>query len=453
MNSVIRVVMVALVFVGSDASAVVYTVRSDGTGDHPTIQAAVDACEEGDIVELADGTYVGDGNRDITLIATLATIRSQSGNPEACVIDCGGSEEEPHQGIAFRAGGGLSLEGVMIRGGFAITYDDYGGAVSCDLSSPAISNCIFKGNTAYIGGGLACISCSPTIHSCSFIENTALNGGGIDCHYSSPTLTACTFTGNVAENHGGGLYAYMSSTTLTDCVFSANSGTQNGGGCYLIDSTARLEHCTFSGNTTDDRGGGLHCNDSEGQLINCSMYANSAFHGSGACVHSHGSLSIESTVIVYGFGSTAAIRDGSSDLLFTCSNIYGNEGGDWLNVIAAQLGEDGNISEDPLFCGAEGGDFTLSVSSPCASFSPPNEECDLIGAWPVGCDFEILACCVEQECQLTSEEDCNSLGGEWMIDPPQMSCEPNPCLTPVMKTTWGGIKTLFRSGVRESEQP
>lgn len=88
--------------------------------------------------------------------------------------------------------------------------------------------------------------------------------------------------------------------------------------------------------------------------------------------------------------------------VLTCCDIYGNQG-DWVGPIAGQYGIAGNISEDPFFCNAEAGDFTLHADSPCAPFTPPNPECDLIGAWPVGC---------------------------------------GP--TPTLEATWGVIKALFR---------
>lgn len=68
-----------------------------------------------------------------------------------------------------------------------------------------------------------------------------------------------------------------------------------------------------------------------------------------------------------------------------CSDVFGNEGGDWTGCIAEQYGIGGNISLDPWFCSPEEGDFRLHEDSPCAPFSEPNPECDLIGAWPAGC--------------------------------------------------------------------
>ena len=49
----------------SVAAAETYVVKPDGTGDFPTIQAAIDAAYHGDVIELTDGVFTGDGNRDL----------------------------------------------------------------------------------------------------------------------------------------------------------------------------------------------------------------------------------------------------------------------------------------------------------------------------------------------------------------------------------------------------
>jgi hypothetical protein len=68
-----------------------------------------------------------------------------------------------------------------------------------------------------------------------------------------------------------------------------------------------------------------------------------------------------------------------------CSDIYGNAGGDWIDLLATSLGQEGNICEDPLFCDVGNWDLRLQPESPCAPFTPPNPQCDLIGSEPVGC--------------------------------------------------------------------
>ncbi|MFC1573272.1 hypothetical protein ACFL6M_06705, partial [Candidatus Eisenbacteria bacterium] len=187
-----RILRVCVVFVGLlvaswiTATAATYVVNPEGTGDYPTIQAAIDACVDGDIVELTDGTYTGDGNRDIAFLGKPITVRSQSGNPEVCIINCEGSGESPHRGFEFRAGEGPGsvLEDLTITGGVADSVESFGGAVFCHSASPTIVGCIFSENVAFMGGGMYCSMCSSSISDCAFIQNTARNGGGLWSHGS-----------------------------------------------------------------------------------------------------------------------------------------------------------------------------------------------------------------------------------------------------------------------------
>jgi len=45
--------------------ATVYEVRPDGFGDFPTIQAAIEGAVDGDVIELTNGVFLGEGNRDV----------------------------------------------------------------------------------------------------------------------------------------------------------------------------------------------------------------------------------------------------------------------------------------------------------------------------------------------------------------------------------------------------
>ena len=81
-------------------------------------------------------------------------------------------------------------------------------------------------------------------------------------------------------------------------------------------------------------------------------------------------------------GEGLYVDDGSSATI-TCTDIFGNAEGDWVGPIAGQLGQDGNICYDPLYCDPTSHDFTLAENSPCAASSNP--DCGLMGAHPVGC--------------------------------------------------------------------
>lgn len=94
-----------LALLAAPAFAVTWVVHPDGTGDVPTIQAAIDSAHSGDVVELTDGVYLGDQNRDLVVYDESVLVRSASGDPTSCIIDCQGSASAAHWGISFSGGG------------------------------------------------------------------------------------------------------------------------------------------------------------------------------------------------------------------------------------------------------------------------------------------------------------------------------------------------------------
>jgi len=72
------------------AGSIIY-VDDDGPADFNNIQAAIDDSNDGDTIIVADGTYTGGGNREISFRGKAITVRSENG-PENCIIDCQGKE-------------------------------------------------------------------------------------------------------------------------------------------------------------------------------------------------------------------------------------------------------------------------------------------------------------------------------------------------------------------------
>ena len=81
------VVIIVLLVCSSFTLADTIYVNWDGSGDYITIQEGIDAAVGGDEVVVADGTYTGDGNRDIDFMGKAITVKSENG-AEDCIIDC-----------------------------------------------------------------------------------------------------------------------------------------------------------------------------------------------------------------------------------------------------------------------------------------------------------------------------------------------------------------------------
>jgi hypothetical protein len=92
---------------------------------------------------------------------------------------------------------------------------------------------------------------------------------------------------------------------------------------------------------------------------------------------------VSNSIIAQNLGP-AVLCTGTEIPQISCSDIWGNTGGDWVGCVAPQATEPGNISLDPLFCGDGNGTatYTLMEISPCAA---ANSACGQIGALGVDC--------------------------------------------------------------------
>lgn len=182
------------------------------------------------------------------------------------------------------------------------------------------------------------------------------------------------------------MYAYGGSVQMEDCLLTENHSTYAGGACYLRTSPVQsgFIRCTLEGNGSG-MGGGINAEGSSLLVQSCTFAGNHAV-GSGAGLRVYQStLQMENSIIAFSTQGQAMVADASSNCQLSCCDLYGNAGGDWTGVIANQLGVNGNITRDPLFCTTNPlRPYLLSAASPCA----PEESgpCGLIGAWPVGCD-------------------------------------------------------------------
>ena len=173
--------MLAFVAVGC-ASATTYTVCPSG-GDYTSIQAAIDAADTGDTIEVHSGTYYE--NVDVTKQLILRGVDIGSGKP---VVDAGGS------GSAIM----LTVDGITLAGFNVTNAGSYAG-IKVDSNNNIITGNNVSNNDCGINFGL--FYSNNTITSNNVSNN---NRYGIDFSYSSIN----DITGNTFVNDG--LFAWDS---------------------------------------------------------------------------------------------------------------------------------------------------------------------------------------------------------------------------------------------------
>jgi enediyne biosynthesis protein E4 len=322
--------LIGALIVGCGTGASTYVIRPDGSGDFPTIQAAINIAVVGDTIVLADGVFTGDGNRDLDFLGKAIAVQGQSGDPELAIIDCQGTLEESHRGFIFQT-------------------DEVATSFLRNIS-------ITNGNVPDEGGAILCKS-SPVIENCRFYENHADYGGGIYVDHGSPVIKNCEFSQNEGRAKGGGMGLFASEAEISNSLFTANWGYM-GAAIFLPDSSdVVMTSCTITNNANslDKATIGL-----DGNSI----------------------LTISNSIVAFGPHYAFGEYDQGSVEISGC-DVFGHGAGDYTGPISGDNGSSGNISADPLYCDGASRDFTLRGDSPCSEHSSPNRV--QIGNYPVGC--------------------------------------------------------------------
>jgi predicted outer membrane repeat protein len=384
-----------------------------------TIQEAVLAANDGDVVAVARGTYTrddGDGMRrdkNIQFFGKAITVKGVDG-PENTIIDCNGIG----RAFLFDFGEGPAsvVQGFTIMGGNAQTSSSYGtrgggGILITDGSSPTISDCIFKNNfasaqTGYGGGAILIYQSNADIRNCRFLGNATdgegAGGGAISVFGGRATVGNCVFSGNSAFVGGGILfdsqYSPYSGLEIKNSQFEDNTAGAGGGGIFLDgdDASVEISGCSFSMNSAGIHGGGLFVRDSRDlRAFNCVFSDNTAAEwGGGIYAVKSGTSIINSTFVSNkrGAGGDGGGIYVSDPLTTTITNSIFWDNGYWdggslitpddispptqtsLNISYCSVSDAANwpanpvnriINDDPLFVDPDGDDFRLDPASPC----------------------------------------------------------------------------------------
>lgn len=371
----------------------------DGSLEHPfdATQEAIDLAWNRDTVIVLDGIYTGIGNRDVDFLGKAITVQSQNG-PENCIIDCEGTEAEPHRGFYIHRGEGEDsvLVGFTVTNGYGHNetlgphHGSTAGAIFCDGSSPTVTNCCIAGNTAAHGGGVVCAGGSNVVLTgCEITHNAAsVEGGGIFTYDSSPKISGCFVTGNdcavvVGQGAGGGIMIEHESPVISNCVISGNQAGSNSGAIgiepYATDSPT-ITNCLISDNFCGVIGGGIEIRCAGNTLVritNCTITGNHAEPDMSAGLQLKNSSPTVTNCIFW---------DNSGDEIARHPQHPGDPSDPDVTYCDVQGGwpGEGNIDADPLFADPAGGDYRLLGPSPCIDTGdnaavPPDVTTDLDG--------------------------------------------------------------------------
>jgi hypothetical protein len=166
-------------------------------GDIQDLLTALDVAQEGDTIEIAAGTYTGDGNRDLVCEETV-TIRGAGAG--ATVFELGGEPGNETRWMSLVAGSRAVIEDLSVRGAYAGFSIGATGAVLhvSDGAAPMITGCEFSNNVAETSGAVVWSELAPQVPAtyfadCEFHGNAAWFAAVV---FGNASFERCTFISN-----------------------------------------------------------------------------------------------------------------------------------------------------------------------------------------------------------------------------------------------------------------
>lgn len=366
-------------------------VTRDVPANYLTIQAGINAASNGDIVRVAQGTY----NEQVNFNGKNITLTSQ--NPLDPAVVAATIIHGP-DGPVIRVTNGETRSAVVTGFTIKMAAAHYGSGIASTNSSPTISHNVF---TACQTAGVEIYFGSPLIENNAFNNNQS---GVFAGNHGSPDIQNNTFSGNsqygieiynatgnivgnTIANTSGGNSVGLDAGALTGPLTARNNiiRTSQQAGIWYEGGPA-----TFTGNLIiGNHGPGIKCSAAGSPVFaNNTLYANGdGGQGNVVCVQLSSPV-IRNCIIANapaGGGITAASAASNSMTISYC-NVWGNAGGNYVNLTAL-TGTNGNISVDPQFVDAVGGNFRLKscnghsagagtwvkdvTTSPCIDAGPP----------------------------------------------------------------------------------
>lgn len=347
--------------------------------DHPTIQAAINAANNGDTVLVSDGTY----RENISFSGKAITVTSVNG-PATTIIDGGAVNSV----VTFSTGEGSGsvLSGFTIQNGgpnFSGPNFGDGGGIFISSASPSITGNVITNNKGCEGIGIYSQFGSPLIQGNTISNNAqsgctgGIGGGGIAIDGSSaPQIIGNAIFNNSllqgADGAGISLFAAGAPVIRNNIIHDNSTGSGGGGLAMANDASPQIVDNLFFNNKAA-QGGGIYWvipTSSPGMvLLNNTMVANSS--GSGSAIFDGGfdtNMALQNNLIIGATGQAAyfcnQLNGSTTPATFANNDVFSNGAAAFSGNCTVATGSNGNISSDPLFVTGALNNFRLQPSSP-----------------------------------------------------------------------------------------
>ena len=260
------------------------------SGPKLSIGNAIETVNNGGTVNIADGTYSGVQNTNITISENI-TLNGQS--QDGTIIN----GTNTNWIFSITPGSNLTITDITLTNGY-VSNEEGGGAINCS-GNLTVNNCNFDYNNATDGGAIFTWQGQMVVTNSDFTDNTLQSpigeGGAIFTDvYTNSSMDNCTFNNNGENVFQGGAIEDDGVLDITTCNFVNNTARIGGaiGGDHseiTYNSTLNVYNSNFTQNNAL-YGGVIYTGGSNGILDNCNFFDNHAtFAG---VIINFGSLSV-----------------------------------------------------------------------------------------------------------------------------------------------------------------
>ena len=297
-----------------------------------SIQAAVDAAADGDVILVSNGVYTATADQVVSIEKSV-DIRGVNG-PDVTIID-GGNSRRCVYSAPPNNGSPIYLSGFAICNGNA---SQGAGVYKSGYRDFYLSNCVIHANTcSEDGAGIykTLKNSQMVVTDCIISNNLAARSGagGYSRNAGRLFMFNCDIVNNISTNAGGGISGISSDYSgtvfeLHDCRIADNTSVSNSGGGIYFNSNAGatgvVNNCIVEYNHALSGGGVYHRYLGDLFITNCIIRGNEVdytqgYAGAGVRIYGPGRMT---GCLIAGNKVTAAGGHGGGVALYTSDKVF-----------------------------------------------------------------------------------------------------------------------------------